>query len=358
MAKVIVWTQAYNAEKTLRRAMDSILQQTYPDLEYYVLDNGSADRTGEIIAEYAKEDPRVIPLRRKENSLFATKEFLPDIFRKLDAEWFVWCDADDRYDTTFLEKMVRFAETNHLDVAACGYRQIDGQTEEVLKERTIEQPLIITGDGFHEKFVEYRGFIVGFWGRVIKTSIVKEIWQGFWINSSNTNKMLAYSDCSFSMKCFKAGKRCGIYPEAMYDYYQYNTSLIHTTMAVDLEGYTKYYYATEEYIKSFGPISKRNQAFLYAIYLSLFEEAFQKMESLKISPDKKIAYLEQMLDKQELLQALSHKNQGEFRILKFKGQLIGRVREYLLQLKDMMTDHTPADQVLHQLDTLWTKANA
>lgn len=353
MAKVIVWTQAYNAEKTLRRAMDSILQQTYPDLEYYVLDNGSPDRTGEIIAEYAKEDPRVIPLQRKENSLCASEEFLPDIFQKSDAEWFVWCDADDRYDTTFLEKMVQFAETNHLDIAACGYRQIDGQTEEVLKERTIEQPLIITGDGFHEKFVEYRGFIVGFWGRVIKTSISKK----FWLGSSNKRELFAYSDCIFSMKCFQTGKRCGIYPEAMYDYYQYQTSLIHSTMAVDPEGYTKYYYATEEYIKSFGPISKRNRAFLYAIYLSLFEETFRRIDNLEISPGKKIAYLEQMLDKQELLQALSHKNPGEFRILASKEQLVDRVREYLLQLKNMTTDHS-ADKVLHQLDTLWSEANA
>ena len=54
MAKVVVWTQAYNAEKTLRRAMDSILQQTYTDFEYYVLNNASTDGTGAIIEEYAK----------------------------------------------------------------------------------------------------------------------------------------------------------------------------------------------------------------------------------------------------------------------------------------------------------------
>lgn len=46
---IYVRTCAYNAEKTLRRAMDSVLNQTYGELTYYVLDNGSTDRTGEIL---------------------------------------------------------------------------------------------------------------------------------------------------------------------------------------------------------------------------------------------------------------------------------------------------------------------
>ena len=82
MAKVVVWTQAYNAEKTLRRAMDSILQQTYPDFEYYVLNNGSSDGTGAIIEEYAKKDSRVIPLSVEKNDLEVSADFLPSIFKK------------------------------------------------------------------------------------------------------------------------------------------------------------------------------------------------------------------------------------------------------------------------------------
>ena len=44
---IYVRTCAYNAEKTIRRAMDSVLNQTYRDITYYVLDNGSTDRTGD-----------------------------------------------------------------------------------------------------------------------------------------------------------------------------------------------------------------------------------------------------------------------------------------------------------------------
>ena len=64
---IYVRTCAYNAEKTLRRAMDSVLNQTYGELTYYVLDNGSTDRTGEILREYAEKDSRVVPFFNKIN---------------------------------------------------------------------------------------------------------------------------------------------------------------------------------------------------------------------------------------------------------------------------------------------------
>lgn len=67
--KVIVFTQAYNAEQTLSRAISSILDQTFQNIEYYILDNGSTDRTWDIILDYAKRDPRVIPLSIKKNDI-------------------------------------------------------------------------------------------------------------------------------------------------------------------------------------------------------------------------------------------------------------------------------------------------
>ena len=67
MSKIIIYTPAYNAEKTLRRAVDSILNQTHKEFIYYLLDNASTDGTYEIIKEYAKNDKRIIPLHNEIN---------------------------------------------------------------------------------------------------------------------------------------------------------------------------------------------------------------------------------------------------------------------------------------------------
>ena len=69
MISVIV--PAYNVEKTIKRTLDSILKQTYSELEVVVIDDGSTDHTGKIIDWYQKN------IRKKsEFSMFRMKELL------------------------------------------------------------------------------------------------------------------------------------------------------------------------------------------------------------------------------------------------------------------------------------------
>lgn len=65
--RVSVLMPAYNAERFLARAVDSVLAQTHEDLELVVVDDGSTDRTFELLSDYARMDRRVRPLRNGEN---------------------------------------------------------------------------------------------------------------------------------------------------------------------------------------------------------------------------------------------------------------------------------------------------
>ena len=55
----------YNAEKYLRKCLDSILAQTYPNWEAICIDDGSSDNSSEILKEYAKKDLRILAIPRK-----------------------------------------------------------------------------------------------------------------------------------------------------------------------------------------------------------------------------------------------------------------------------------------------------
>ena len=91
--KVSVVMPVYNGERFLRQAVDSILQQDFEDLEFIIVDDGSKDRTWDILQEYARHDPRVILLRNDTNSgVLATRN------RGLAAaqgEYLAVQDADD-----------------------------------------------------------------------------------------------------------------------------------------------------------------------------------------------------------------------------------------------------------------------
>jgi len=109
MSKIIIYTPAYNAEKTLRRAVDSILNQTHKEFIYYLLDNASTDGTYEIIKEYAKNDKRIIPLH---NEINWVGNGIYEVLKNYGKDcYFCALDADDEYTPNFLEKMLFFIIT-------------------------------------------------------------------------------------------------------------------------------------------------------------------------------------------------------------------------------------------------------
>lgn len=172
--KVLICTMAYNAEKTISRAIDSIRNQTFPHWEYFILDNGSTDRTWEILNEYARRDRRVMPMRIEKNDPAHGGLFLRALPLVSDAGYFVWLDADDAYSPDFLEKMVSFAEENRLDIAACGHDRMDGLSGRLLKRRVSPENLVLHGAEFEKRFVDYRAFLTTVWGKLYSVPFFKK----------------------------------------------------------------------------------------------------------------------------------------------------------------------------------------
>ena len=59
---VSIIVSAYNVESYIQQCMDSILKQTYPNIEVICVDDGSTDASGEIIDQYAKADARILTI--------------------------------------------------------------------------------------------------------------------------------------------------------------------------------------------------------------------------------------------------------------------------------------------------------
>lgn len=351
MAKVIVWTQAYNAEKTLRRAMDSILQQTYPDLEYYVLNNASTDGTGAIIEEYAKKDPRVIPLSVEKNSITASKTFFLDISKSKNMKWLCWCDADDCYTHDFLEKSIDFAEKENLKLVASGYDYIDGATNEILKTKNLKNNLIVEGNGFTEHFVEYRAFTTTIWAKLIDFSLYISIIS----HKPSSNTYQAYTESSDLLALFKNSTRFGILKNVMYHYYQYPFSLIRTIDPEFFFGYNRHWDALKIYLASYGPISSRNMDFLYAIYLSLMDERLHIIYHSTLSLDEKIKYICYILNDKRSKETFSRHASPEFRNLAARKIFLNQIRSQVTTLQnqtDLSCDLACLFHVIHTLQEL------
>ena len=62
MPKVTIYTQAYNPGAYLEQCIESVLNQTYGDFEWLLIDHGSTDNTREVIHRYAERDKRIVPV--------------------------------------------------------------------------------------------------------------------------------------------------------------------------------------------------------------------------------------------------------------------------------------------------------
>lgn len=98
----------YNGAKTLREAIDSMLNQTFQEFELIISDNASTDGTEEICREYAEKDPRIRYIRQRTNQGASVNFQI--VFDESRGEYFMWAAHDDIKSEDFLEVNLRFLQ--------------------------------------------------------------------------------------------------------------------------------------------------------------------------------------------------------------------------------------------------------
>ncbi len=88
----------YKAEKTLKRCVDSILEQTFDDFELLLIDDGSPDKSGEICDEYARSDSRVRVFHKENGGVSSARNLGLDNAR---GKWVMFVDSDDELSSKF-----------------------------------------------------------------------------------------------------------------------------------------------------------------------------------------------------------------------------------------------------------------
>ena len=102
--KVIICMSTYNGEKYVKEQIESLLNQTYKNLEIYVRDDGSKDNTINILEEYEKNNKIHFI---KGNNVGVVKSFYECLKEAYDnAEYFAYCDQDDKWHKNKIERAI------------------------------------------------------------------------------------------------------------------------------------------------------------------------------------------------------------------------------------------------------------
>ncbi len=124
MKKVSVIIPMYKSEKYIRQCLDSVLRQTFRDMEIIVIDDGSTDRGPKICEELGRTDDRIRLHSRENGGVSAARNYG---IETAGGEYLFFLDSDDVIHPLLIESMVRQAEEQQADLVFCGYRKLEAR---------------------------------------------------------------------------------------------------------------------------------------------------------------------------------------------------------------------------------------
>ena len=114
--KISIIVPIYNVEKYLNRCIDSIINQTYKNLEIILVDDGSPDNCGKICDEYAKKDNRIKVVHKENGGVSSARNAGLDI---VTGDYIGFVDGDDYIKFNMYEKLLNSAIKYNSDIAFC-----------------------------------------------------------------------------------------------------------------------------------------------------------------------------------------------------------------------------------------------
>ena len=168
--QVSIIVPVYNAEKALRRCVDSILHQEYTDFEVLLIDDGSKDDSGVICDEYAAADSRVRVVHKVNTGVSDTRNTALDLAR---GTWLQFLDSDDWITPDATKLLVRTAEEHDCDLVIADFYRVVG--ERVSRKGDIEEDGVLSREQFARHMMEnpadfYYGVL---WNKLYRREIVE-----------------------------------------------------------------------------------------------------------------------------------------------------------------------------------------
>lgn len=119
--KISIIVPAYNIESCLSATLDSVLSQTYKNIEVIVVNDGSTDETGSIIDYYANRDSRVKAIHKENGGVTSAR--LRGV-SEATGEWIGFVDGDDYIESRMYERLLCNALEHGADISHCGYQMV------------------------------------------------------------------------------------------------------------------------------------------------------------------------------------------------------------------------------------------
>lgn len=124
MNKISIIVPVYNVEKYIKRCVDSLLEQTYSDIEIILVDDGAKDNSGSLCDDLAKNDDRIKVFHKENGGLSSARNYG---IEKATGDYVCFVDSDDYVSPDYCRKMIEVSQSENADIVVCNYIRFSGE---------------------------------------------------------------------------------------------------------------------------------------------------------------------------------------------------------------------------------------
>lgn len=173
--KISVIIPIFNIEKYLPKCIESVVRQSYKDLEIILVDDGSPDHCGEICDEWAKKDNRVKIFHKENGGLSDARNFG---LKEATGDYILFLDGDDYWSDKYaISRLVKRIEVTNADILNFSYVKFFEKTNEFVPyfQRQTDMPLSLKDYNSQLQFMMSHGlYIASAWNKLIRHSILSD----------------------------------------------------------------------------------------------------------------------------------------------------------------------------------------
>ena len=211
--KVSVIMPVYNSQEYVGEAIESILNQTFPDFELLLVDDGSTDLSGEICDQYATKDTRVWVIHKKNGGICSARNAGLAASR---GEYLAFCDNDDKYLPDLLKDNYELAIRHSADIVRFKRKRIAYVDRRKITATTPAfQFAVLKGEKIAENYLNIASISITVWNALYRRSMVLQ-------HKIHFPEKMRYGqeDAWFNYCCYEAAECIVLNPDVYYYWIQ------------------------------------------------------------------------------------------------------------------------------------------
>jgi glycosyltransferase involved in cell wall biosynthesis len=228
--KISVIVPVYNVEKYLKKCLNSILNQTFEDFELIVVNDGSTDKSLDILQNYQSKYDNIIIINKENEGQGVARNKALEICK---GEHIAFVDSDDYIEPNMLKSMYNKSLEKDLDIVICNYKYVDVNGDRVRDDNIVlnENEIIDNVECIKRFLVTNK--IEGFsWNKLFKKKLFK-------INNIQYPKGMKYEDIPTVFSLLNNAKRIGFINNELYNYLLRDDSTTSTQTIGNIRDYIK-----------------------------------------------------------------------------------------------------------------------